>query len=226
MRPLRSLVVPLLILLTSCRTPVDDRDWSLVSETRYPITARIPKNWRTEAGRNEIIPVDSWTLSGTASDERVVVNVAWLPRLGRHSSGFPGGRIGTERHESMLVAGKQRDVIVVEETSVIRTDFDTNDLAVSVIGHSKTDRSLRTVRKVMESISVDESVKPPPKAASGLRALELTRAFARSKGLADTSIVTTGPGKEPNTFHMTIFHSHGLLGVLADVSSGSVTEEH
>jgi hypothetical protein len=224
MRLLRTLVVPLLMLLTSCRTPVDASGWPLVSETRYPITARIPKNWRAEASRNEIIPVDSWILSGIASDERVIVSIEWLPRSGRHSSGFPGGRVGTERHESMVVAGKQRDVIVVEEENLVRTDFDTNALAVSVIGHSKTDRALSIVRKVMESILVDESVNPPPSAVPGLLALELTRAFARSKGLPDTGIVTTRPGNEPNTFNMTIFHSHGLVGVLADVSAGRVTE--
>jgi hypothetical protein len=123
------------------------------------------------------------------------------------------------------VAGARRDVTLANGGKTIRADFDSAELAMAVIASGSTEADRRIVRKMIELIAVDESVKPPASAQPARRALDLARAFARGKGLPDDGIVMTYSGPEPTLFHLTIFHRRGLVPVTVDVATGRVEEQ-
>ena len=202
--------------------------WVMLKHPSYPISARVPKGWVSEVGRNEIIPVDTWALHPPGPDPavRVSVSVAWLPRGGRHGAGFPGGLLGDERDTKRPVAGKMRTVTIYSDGAGIRGDFDSAELAISFHGHADSSADGAIVGKVLELLDVDDRVKPPADARPMKRALDLARDYAKKKGWRDDHVAFVCAAEARDTFLLTIFHARDMTAVAVDVAKGSVAESH
>jgi hypothetical protein len=183
----------------------------------------VPDGWSADATRNTIIPADGWALHPKDHvDHGVWLLLGWLPRGGRQSASFPGGREVDARPTRMIVAGAPRD----GETSgavFFRGDFDVGEVAVSVtaVAHDATAKA--SVQAVLEHLHFDPSARPSGFPSPARRGLDLARGWAAAHGRPTDGIVLTGPVPGTALFGYTVFFDKGLQPLQIDPARGKVT---
>ena len=219
----------MLAVLLTLLLDAGSADWKPIQKVThpvYPLTAELPEGWTAEAQHAPIYPADTWMLqpaSGGGRGPFVHVIVGWLPRGGRQSAFFPGGRLGSGRPGTLVVAGRQVPCLVEADSRL--ADFDVGSLALSVRALARTEHDRDLIDQVLAHMTIDESVQPPRETAEKRRALDLAADYARRRKLAGVNIVYTGPGPLPGTYRLTIFYNRGLLAVVVDPRAGTVKEE-
>ncbi len=204
--------------------PAPPADWRTVSHPTYPIRARIPPDWSATTGRNDIIPVDTWELARPGEGgPHVRLQIGWLPRGGRQSSGFPGGLSGMERKVQLVFAGEE--ITATQEGTWIRGDRDTKHIALGVHGSVGDGGDEQVLRQIIANIEVDDRVGPPPADARLRRAMDAAIAYANERHLDAPDAVLVSDRDRPKTALFTIFYRRGLLSVEVDLETNAVTEK-
>jgi hypothetical protein len=208
-----------------------DETADLVKHSVYPITARIPHGWRATEARNEMIPCDSWILAPAGVDlirdrdaPRVILCMGWLPRVSRHSAGFPGGRTEDARPEDLCVAGRRVSALAEDQARYLMADLDIGELAISVQALAPDRGGRQQVREVMRQLQVDSAARPEGTADRRRRAMDMALKYASERGLTEVRVSEILQDRDKKKLLMSIFHAKGLTVVWVDPVSGRVTE--
>jgi hypothetical protein len=206
----------LLLAITACGSaPAVDLPIS-IQHPIYPVHVRLPAGWTAEATRADIYPADVWALHGAGG--HVTLILGWLPRGGRQSAFFPGGR-GEDAHPAIRqIAGEMREGIA--EGRRFLADFDVGELAVSV-ATMPTDGT-REIDAIVDSIAIDAAAKPVTPSPAR-QALELAREWARKNGFPTDHIVYVGQPPSDSRHAFTVFHDGGLVPLRIDLATSTVT---
>ncbi len=190
--------------------------------TQSSLAASLPEGWRADVGHNEIIPVDTWHLHPQGVERAGVrLMLAWLPRLGRHSAGFPGGLDGDEAPAVMNVGGVERRGERFDSRKGYRADFEVGELAVSVIATVREEEDWPAVRAVLRALRFAPDARPAV-VSEARSALDLARRWAAARGTTGGDIVYTGPAAAPGRHHFTVFHGRELTSLVITPSTGAV----
>lgn len=218
--------------------PTNSREFKTVRHPVYPISIRIPRRWQDNVGRDNIIPVDTWSFSwpeyfatlnkgAAAYNESEKIKelptiyflVSWLPRVGRHSAGFPGGRLEDEHGSKLLVGKKDLAGILENKDTQFLADWDEYGLALSLKVRVPNKGDWPLIKEVLRSFSVDESQAAPKTIEQA--GLEQVEQFAREKKINDFNVVYTPSGSDTGPLLYTIF----LRGIGSSSTAGLVTVE-
>lgn len=193
----------------------------VVTHPVYRVHAELPEGWVADAASAPIYPADSWMLHPADSNTPVVALVlGWLPRGGRQSAFFPGGREEGGRAETRTIGGASREGL--RESNSFLVDFDVGELAVSVRTYATDDASRATVDAIVSHLAFDPAARAPDHPTPARRALELARGWARSHGYPTDNIVLVG---KPGPFAFTVFHGNGLVPLEVDPDTSTVTQK-
>jgi hypothetical protein len=134
-----------------------------ISHPTYPITALVPRDWTATAGRDEIIPSDSWTLAPAGANvlaDRgvpcVTVLLGWRPRLSRQSAFFPGDRLSDARAVNVEIGGHVVNGVEEGAGRQLLADFEAGELVVSVRAFMPQATNRELVLSILRRLRVDE----------------------------------------------------------------------
>jgi hypothetical protein len=193
-----------------------------VEHPLYRVRADLPAGWVADAAHAEIYPADSWMLHPAAgTDPSVSLILGWLPRGGRQSAFFPGGREADAHAETRTIGGAPREGL--REGSSFLVDFDVGELAVSIRAHATADAGRATADAIVAHLAFDPAARPPDHPRPARRALELARAWAVRNGQPSDHIVSTGASPD-GIYSFTLFHARGLVPLRVDVARETVTQ--
>lgn len=184
----------------------------------YPVHLRLPAGWTAEATHADIYPADVWALHGPGG--HVTLILGWLPRGGRQSAFFPGGRAEDAHPATRQIAGELRECLVEGGGRRLLADFDVSELAVSVATFADSDT--RAIDAIIGSIAIDAAAKPVTPTPAR-KALELAREWARKNGFPTDHIVYVGQPPTDPRFAFTVFHDAGLVPLRVDLATSTVT---
>lgn len=208
-----------------------DETADLVRHSVYPITARIPHGWQATEARNEIIPCDSWILAPAGVDliqdrdaPRVILCMGWLPRVSRHSAGFPGGRTDDAQPEEICVAGRRVSALAENQARYSMVDLDIGELAISVQALAPNRGDRRQVREIMRQLQVDRAARPEGTPDRRRRAMDVALKYASERGLTEARVSEILQDRDKKKLLISIFHAKGLTLVWVDPVTGRVTE--
>ncbi len=197
--------------------------WRTVAHPTYGIRASLPEGWAAEASHSDVIPADVWALRPAGKPlPAVVLLLGWLPRGGRQSAFFPGGRVEDAHPASIGIAGAARAGMLESSDRHFMADFDAGELAVSVNASVERSSDWPVVRAILAHLALD-AVAPPP--SEPRRALDLARGYAAREKLPSAGIVYVGPGPRAETHRFTLLHDRGPIPLLVDVAAGRVEPE-
>jgi hypothetical protein len=191
-----------------------------IQHPSYPVHVRLPAGWTAEATRADIYPADVWALHGPGG--HVTLILGWLPRGGRQSAMFPGGRLEDTQPAIRRIAGEMREGIVEGGGRYFLIDFDVGELAVSVKTAATSDAAVRAIDAILDSIAIDPAAKPVTPSPAR-QAFELAREWARNNGLPTDHIVYVGQPPNDSRHAFTVFHDSGLVPLRVDLTTSTVT---
>jgi hypothetical protein len=189
-----------------------------VTHPVYGVQASLPLGWVADASHDDVYPADVWRLHPADGGVRtgVTLILAWQPRGGRHSAGFPGGDSEDSHAATRVVGGLPRNGTAEDDDSRFLVDFDAGELAVSIstFGTSEADR--HATAAVLAHLSFDDL--PVPEPTPQRRALDHVRAWATEHGFPTDGIVYVGAPPNDTRHAFTLFHDRGLVPLRVDAN--------
>ena len=184
----------------------------------YRVRAALPAGWVADATAAPIYPADEWTLHPAATDgaPAVTLILGWLPRGGRHSAMFPGGRLDDAHATTRRIGGVEREGTGEGNDRYFKIDFDVGELAVSIATAAATDGDRPVIDAILDQLAFDAAARPPGFPSPARHALELARGWATANGFPTAGIVFVGQPPGTTAFAFTVFHAGGLVPLRVD----------